>query len=217
MLREVQFNDLYTIIIVISLTMIVCAKLINSNRFSDFLRLIGTTNYLRIYFKDHKFFDPFDVVLFLNFCINAALISVLTYTIFIQDIDINYLLFLKLALLFGGGVLIRILIKLGIGLVFDIKILFNSYVFQQLSFLNYLGMILLPLNALLIYGAPANSNLLVLILAISGLILGVGFLKTFKSYQNLLINNLFYFILYLCTLEIGPYIILYALFPLDIN
>jgi len=127
------------------------------------------------------------------------------------------LLFLKLALLFGGGVLIRILIKLGIGLVFDIKILFNSYVFQQLSFLNYLGMILLPLNALLIYGAPANSNLLVLILAISGLILGVGFLKTFKSYQNLLINNLFYFILYLCTLEIGPYIILYALFPLDIN
>jgi hypothetical protein len=75
MLREVLFNDLYTAIIVVSLAIIATAKLINYKRFTDFLRLLGPSNYLRIYFKDHTFLDPFDVVLFLNFCINGTLRS----------------------------------------------------------------------------------------------------------------------------------------------
>ncbi|RZW43378.1 MAG: DUF4271 domain-containing protein, partial [Flavobacteriaceae bacterium] len=40
----------------------------------------------------------------------------------------------------------------------------------------------------------------------------IGFLTTFKSYQNVIIENLFYFILYLCALEFGPYILLYKVF-----
>ncbi|MDC1470085.1 DUF4271 domain-containing protein [Flavobacteriaceae bacterium] len=33
-----------------------------------------------------------------------------------------------------------------------------------------------------------------------------------KFYQKLLMDNFFYFILYLCTLEIGPYILMWKLF-----
>ena len=73
MLREVLFNDLYTTIIVASLAIIVGVKLLNFNRFTDLLRVFGFSNYLRIYFKDHKFLDPFDILLFLNFCINGTL------------------------------------------------------------------------------------------------------------------------------------------------
>ena len=68
MIREIIFNDMYTAIIVVSLAIIATAKLINYNRFTRFLRLLGTSNYLRIYFKDHHFLDSFDVVLFLNLC-----------------------------------------------------------------------------------------------------------------------------------------------------
>ena len=212
MLREVLFNDLYTTIIVVSLAIIVSAKLLNFNRFTDFLRLFGNSNYLRIYFKDHKFLDPFDIVLFINFCINGSLIGILTYRHFVQNLEIDALLFLKLAGILGAGALLKILLELGIGYLFNIPKLFHSYVFQQISFLNFLGVVLLPLNSLLIYGAPNHHTLLVIILVISGLILFTGLMKSIKTYQKLLINNLFYFILYLCTLEIGPYILMCKLF-----
>ena len=212
MLREVLFNDLYTTIIVVSLAIIVSAKLLNFNRFTDFLRLFGNSNYLRIYFKDHKFLDPFDIVLFINFCINGSLIGILTYRHFVQNLEIDALLFLKLAGILGAGALLKILLELGIGYLFNIPKLFHSYVFQQISFLNFLGVVLLPLNSLLIYGAPNHHTLLVIILVISGLILFTGLMKSIKTYQKLLINNLFYFILYLCTLEIGPYILICKLF-----
>ena len=217
MLRDVLFNDWYTIIIVVSLALIVSAKLLDINRFSDFLKLIGNSNYLRIYFKDHKFLDPFDILLFLNFCINAVLIGILTYSIFVDNTELNWQLFLRFLLIFIGSVLLKILVELGLGSLFDIKKLFHSYVFQQVSFLNFLGVILVPLNSLLIFGVPNNRTVLVGILIISGLILFVGFVRSIKFYQKQLINNFFYFILYLCTLEIGPYILICKLFSYDIN
>ena len=217
MLREVLFNDLYTAIIVASLAIIVSAKLLNFNRFTYFLRLLGNSNYLRIYLKDHKFLDPFDVLLFLNFCINGTLIGLLSYIHFTQKTEVTPLIFLKLAGLLGSGILVKMLLEIGIGYLFDIPKLFHSYVFQQISFFNFLGVVLLPLNTILIFGVPNNHSLLVLILMISGLILLVGMFKSIKTYQKLLINNLVYFILYLCTLEIGPYIILCKLFSQDIN
>ena len=212
MLREVQFNDIYTTIIVACLAIIVGAKYLKPQRFIDILRLLGNSNYLRIYFKDHKFLDPFDIILFLNFCLNGMLISLLAYIQLVKKIDIDIVLFLKLSVVFGAVVLVKILIELGIGYLFDIQKIFHSYVFQQVSFFNFLGIILLPLNSLLIFGVPNNRFLLTFILSISGLILLIGMLKSIKFYQKLLINNLFYFILYLCTLEIGPYILLCNLF-----
>lgn len=217
MLREVLFNDLYTTIIVASLAIIVSAKLLNFNRFTDFIRLFGTTNYLKIYFKEHRFLDPFDILLFLNFCINGTLTGILTYTTFVQNLELNALLFIKLGALLGSWVLLKILLEIGIGYLFDIPKLFHSYVFQQLSFLNFLGVVLLPLNSLLIFSTLSHFILMITTLVISGVILFVGFMKSIKTYQKLLTNNFFYFILYLCTLEIGPYIVLYKLFSLDIN
>lgn len=216
MLREVLFNDLYTTIIVASLAIIVSAKLLNFNRFTDFIRLFGTTNYLKIYFKDHKFLDPFDILLFLNFCINGTLTGILTYTTLVQNLELNALLFIKLGALLGSWVLLKILLEIGIGYLFDIPKLFHSYVFQQLSFLNFLGLALLPLNSLLIFGTLNQSILMITTLVISGVILFVGLMRSIKTYQKLLINNFFYFILYLCTLEIGPYIVAYNLFSLEI-
>ncbi|MDB4182930.1 DUF4271 domain-containing protein [Flavobacteriaceae bacterium] len=217
MLRDTLFNDWYTTIIVASLVIVVSAKLLNINRFTELIKLIGTSNYLRIYFKDHKFFDPFDILLFLNFCINTVLIGILTYNSFVDNIELNSSLFLRLLLIFTASVLFKILVELGVGYLFDIKKLFHSYVFQQISFFNFLGVVLLPLNSLLIFGVPNNRGFLTGILILSGLILLTGFIRSIKFYQKQLINNFFYFILYLCTLEIGPYILICKLFSYDIN
>ena len=217
MLREVLNNDWYTTIIIVSLTIIVSAKLLNPNRFIDFMRLLGNSNYLRIHFKDHRFLDPFDVLLFINFCTNAVLTLILTYSYYISVANLTHADFVKLVAVLGLGFITKMLLELGIGSLFEIQKLSHSYVFQKVSTLNFLGVLLLPLNALFIFRFPDQGRLLVIILTFSVLIILIGLFKSIKSYQKLLINNLFYFILYLCTLEIGPYVILCKLFSYDIN
>ena len=217
MLREIIYNDWYTAIIIVSLTIIVSAKLLNPNRFIDFMRLLGNSNYLRIHFKDHRFLDPFDVLLFINFCTNAVLTLILTYSYYTSMANLTHADFVKIVAVLGLGFIAKMLLELGIGSLFEIQKLSHSYVFQKVSTLNFLGVLLLPLNALFIFRFPDQGRLLVIILTFSVLIILIGLFKSIKSYQKLLINNLFYFILYLCTLEIGPYVILCKLFSYDIN
>ena len=213
MIRKVLFEDWYTAIIIVSLIIMVSAKILNINRFRE---LINNPNYLRIYIKDHKFFNPFDILLFTNFCINGVLIMSLFYST-INEFNLKYNDFIVLSILLGLGLTAKLIIGVIIGSVFEIKNISLSHVFQQISTLNILGVILLPFNALAVFSFPKQPLLFGVIFTISCLIIFSGLLKSIKSYQKLLINNLFYFILYLCTLEIGPYVILCKLFSYDIN
>ena len=166
MLREVLFNDWYTTIIIASLTIIVIAKLLNPNRFVEFMKLIGNSNYLRIHFKDHRFFDPFDVFLFINFCINAVLTGIIAYRFYESNVNINFVYFIKLVAILGIGFLLKILLELAVGAIFEIEKISHSYVFQQISTLNFLGVLLLPLNVLLVFSFPNQFSLLVITLVI---------------------------------------------------
>lgn len=213
MLRVVQFDDWYTAIIIASLIIIVSAKILNPSRFRE---LINNSNYLRIYIKDHKFFNLFDILLFTNFCVNAVLIMSLFYST-LNKFNLKFNDFIALSGLLGLVVTAKFLIEFIIGSIFEIKNITLSHVFQQISTLNVLGIILLPFNALSIYSYPKQLLLFGVIFVISCIIIFYGLIKSIKSYQKLLINNFFYFILYLCTLEIGPYVILCKLFSYDIN
>ena len=213
MLRVVQFDDWYTAIIIASLIIIVSAKILNPSRFRE---LINNSNYLRIYIKDHKFFNLIDILLFTNFCVNAVLIMSLFYST-LNKFNLKFNDFIALSGLLGLVVTAKFLIEFIIGSIFEIKNITLSHVFQQISTLNVLGIILLPFNALSIYSYPKQLLLFGVIFVISCIIIFYGLIKSIKSYQKLLINNFFYFILYLCTLEIGPYVILCKLFSYDIN
>jgi hypothetical protein len=135
----------------------------------------------------------------------------------INEFNLKYNDFIVLSILLGLGLTAKLIIGVIIGSVFEIKNISLSHVFQQISTLNILGVILLPFNALAVFSFPKQPLLFGVIFTISCLIIFSGLLKSIKSYQKLLINNLFYFILYLCTLEIGPYVILCKLFSYDIN
>ena len=191
----------------------VSAKIFNPSRFRE---LINNSNYLRIYIKDHKFFNLFDILLFTNFCINAVLIMSLFYST-LNKFNIKLNDFIALSGLFGLVVTGKFLIEYIIGSIFEIKDISFRHIFQQISTLNILGIILLPLNALSVFSYPKQLLLFVVIFSISCLIMLYSLIKSIKNNQKLLINNFFYFILYLCTLEIGPYVILCKLFSYEIN
>ena len=211
MLRPLVFNEIFTILLVICLVLIAFAKVFFPKRFNDFIYVLGNFRYLKIYARDQKFIDGFDALLFTNLLVSSSIFGYLIYKIFIGDVEDVYTLLIKLFVGIGVFTLGKILIERLIGSLFNIDALIDVYVFQKMSYKNFLGLILIPINAILIYRLAPTENILQILLLFFILINCLGIIASYKSYQSLIKSNLFYFILYLCALEISPYVILYKL------
>jgi hypothetical protein len=211
MLREIISNDWFTVFLILGLAFITLCKYLFAPRFKDFVTVISNSKYLKIYARDQKFIDGFDALLFLNLIITVSIFSYIVYASIVHPSEFNLTEFFKL--IFGVGVLflIKVLLERLIGSVFEIDALIDSYLFQKTTYKNYTGLILLPINGLLIYTISPTKPVIYACLGLIVLINLLGFISSFKNHQKLLLNNLFYFILYLCALEIGPYLILYKI------
>jgi hypothetical protein len=133
------------------------------------------------------------------------------YSEFVNPAEFDLIQFFKLLFGIGALVLIKILLERLIGSLFEIDALIDSYLFQKTTYKNYTGFVLLPINILLIYTLSPSKSMIYVILGLIFSINLIGFITSFKNHQKVLLNSLFYFILYLCALEIGPYLILYRL------
>ena len=215
MIREVPSNELFTILLMACLLIVAIAKLVSSKRFTDFIYVFTNSKYLNIYARDQKFFDKFDALLFINLIISAAIFLVLALQ-FYNGIDFTSInLLFKITVGIGSFILIKVLIERLIGSLFEIDNLIDAYLFQKITYKNYLGLILLPINAFLIYSFKPSVLLFYIMLSLLFIVNITGLITSFKRHQSLIKNNFFYFILYLCALEIAPYIILYKVFILD--
>lgn len=212
MLREVISNEWFTILIVLSLCILAFAKYAFSNRFNDYLWVVGNSKYLKIYAREQKFIDQFDSLLFVNLVISLSIFSFIGYNTIVESLQFDITTFIKFFVGIGAIILIKILLERLIGSLFDIDELIDSYIFQKTNYKNYIGLILLPINTILIFALKPTTALIYIVLGIIILINLIGFITSFKTHQKTILNNLFYFILYLCALEIAPYIILYKLF-----
>jgi hypothetical protein len=132
-----------------------------------------------------------------------------TYSTFVDNIVFELIPFLKLLLAVATLIIIKILVERLIGSLFDIDTIVDDYLFQKTTFKNYSGIVLLSANLFLIY-SDMSSKIVILIAFIAVCLINfTGFLSSLKSHQKLINANYFYFLLYLCALEIGPYVLLY--------
>ncbi|MBA6151601.1 DUF4271 domain-containing protein [Gelidibacter maritimus] len=211
MISEIITYEWFTIFMVLGLVFICLAKVLFTNRFMDFIRVFGNSRYLKIYTKDQKFIDIFDGLLFFNLVISLSIFGYLSFLTIQPDQSFELDVFLKIILGISTLGIIKILIERLIGSLFEIDKIIESYLFQKTSYKNFSGFVLLPLNALLLYTInPSKISILIVILVMI-LINLIGFITSFKIHQKAVLNNIFYFILYLCALEIGPYLILYKI------
>ncbi|MBU2950740.1 DUF4271 domain-containing protein [Tamlana agarivorans] len=212
MLRNILSNEIFTILIIVGLAIVATAKLLAPKRFHDFMLVITNDRYLKIYARDQKFFDQFDALLFGNLTVSLSLFSLIIYRhiTLINSIPINDML--KLLICIAVVILIKVLFERLIGSLFEIDKLTDHYLFQKITFKNYLGILLLPINAILLFSFQPTLPIIYGIIILLLIINTIGLISSFKTHQSLIKSNLFYFILYLCTLEIAPYIILYKVF-----
>ncbi len=208
-MRNFITYEWFTIFTILGLFAIVAAKFVNTLRFNDFLYVIGNSKYLKIYTKDQKFIDQFDSFLFINLALSFSIFSYFAYSTFVSPLSFELISFLKLLFAISTIIIIKTLLERLIGSLFEIDGLIDHYLFQKTTFKNYSGIVFLIANLFLLYTNRYTNVVIIAAFSLICLINLMGFLTSFKNYQKIINPNLFYFLLYLCALEIGPYILLY--------
>jgi hypothetical protein len=123
----------------------------------------------------------------------------------------NWVLFVQIFTFLTVFILSKFLIEKIIAITFGIEEIIEEFNLQKVSFRTYLGLLLLPVTIFLFYNNLVSNYLIYVLIVILLIINLLTYLFSLKIYQNLIISKLFYFILYLCALEIAPYYFLYYL------
>ncbi|WP_367183196.1 DUF4271 domain-containing protein [uncultured Aquimarina sp.] len=210
--REIISTDWITIVILMCFVLLATAKLMNSARFSEFVMLFNTNKYIVLNQKGNKLSTFFNGILILVQVLSVSLFIYLCLDVLQWESGtVDMILYLKIAALYFFVLISKILIEKIVSTIFSIEILIEDYLFYKVSYRNFLGVILLPLNLLFIYTAKPSKIVLIALL-VCLLILNLMILfSVYKKNENIILNHSFYFILYLCALEIAPYFMLYKL------
>ena len=195
MLRDSVSNDILTVILFCSILLIVVLKKIDPLKFK--LNLSISKRDIKNKFYGIKFIDIIYKILFISH------LSILITFYKIGKFEmVVYLSLLKLLSIFF---IFRIFIDYLVGNLFAIQELMKNYIYSKIIYFNSLGFVLIIFNFLVTYYFYFSNNFTLIFIFISSLFLVYSYFSIFFSMKKILIKNWFYFILYLCTLEIIPY------------
>lgn len=200
-------NDWIFISFIAILGIIAFIKTYHSFRFKEFLNLLTNNKYIIIFNKKERSNTLFTTLLLIiqwvamSICI-WLIFSFFNINISIYNIHSEYIIFIGIGLF----ILLKLAIQFFISYSLNINNFLRSYLFIRLSYSNYASFILLLFLFLIIYGMKSNIYLVCLSLLIFVFIHILGIISFVKLYKNEIRSYWYYFILYLCTFEITPYI-----------
>ncbi|TLP82640.1 DUF4271 domain-containing protein [Maribacter sp. ACAM166] len=207
--RTFAQTDWITLTLVFSLLFPLIAKSFYYSRFFSFIILPFNDKYVTMYRKKEKLFNGFHILWSIFQIINTSLFIFFIWRRDLLPSEIkNPFIFPTLL----AGVFFFLSIKTIVQLVN--AFVFNSYktlsdlIFRKLTYLNYSGIVLFIGNVLLTY-VYIDSKTVILIALIFFLAINIiGWVTVLRNYRNFISSYFFYFILYLCALEISPLVIM---------
>lgn len=210
--RVLESNDWTTILFVLTLILVAICKSLFESRFAEFMRLIVSDKYLKVYRDSSHLWSGFTLLLFAIQMLSFAFFIQLMLSQYGYTTKTNGLVFIQIITYLSVFVLAKFLVDKIIGTAFSMEEFAEQFNLQKASYRSYMALLLFPINVVLYYNSSVPNfvfnGLIFVILTINLL----TYLASLKNYQNLLAGKLFYFILYLCALEIAPYYFLYYWF-----
>lgn len=210
--RIIESKDWATVLFVLSFVLIAATRGVFEMRFTEFSKLLYSDKYIKIYRDSANLVNWFTIALFI--------VQVISFAFFIQIIlsyfDVvektQWVSFIQIVTLLSIFILSKYLIEKIIATSFNIDEFSEQFNLQKVSYRTYIGLCLLPLNVILFYNNTPIDFLIYFLIAAVLLINMLTYFISLKIYQNLILGKLFYFILYLCALEIAPYYFMYYWF-----
>jgi hypothetical protein len=199
MIRDIISNDSLTVLLFGSVFFMIILKKIDPIIFNQNLsfRKKELVNKISTNLWGVKFLEILYNVLFIS---NLSILLA-----FFKDRNFDFILYCKLFKYIFIFFTSKILFDLIIGKLFSINSIMKSYVWQKLFYCNSLGIVLLLFNFFVAYTIFDKQYMASIFIYLSILYLIFTYFSIFFSMKKVIIKNWFYFILYLCTLEIIPY------------
>ncbi|WP_261376881.1 DUF4271 domain-containing protein [Gillisia sp. Hel_I_86] len=187
-------------------------KALFHNRFEDFTSLATSGKFLMIKSREHKLLFGFNVLMLTVHILSVSLFVFLTFRLFTsQTLENQGSLLLRIITAYGFIVLLKFTVEKIIANVFDIDEIIDTYIFQKQTYLNFISLIIFGLSLFLVYSDIPRLPLFYLIIVLIIIALSYTLYTIINKNLRLISRFWFYFILYICALEIAPYVILYKL------
>mgnify|MGYP001568815497 FL=1 len=210
--RIIENKDWATALFVLSLILIALTKSVFENRFNDFTKLIYSDKYIKMYRDSSHLMSGFTIALFVVQIISFSFFLQLFLSYYGRASKSDWMLFIQLFTFITYFILAKFLIEKIIATAFKIEEFMEQFNLKKVTYRTYIGLIILPIDLILYYFDTFSKNIFLPIFTIALIINIFTYLLTIKNYQSLIMGKLFYFILYLCTLEIAPYYFMYYWF-----
>jgi len=213
-----QDNNWIILTFLFILALLVILKKLFKFQFNNQLKLLNSTiwisnlknNYTAVY-------NLYNLGYLVILCFLLSFVTLVYIKYFTGLIVANsFYFFLKYSLYFSFFFILKHWFYYLFSLVFSLKQLMLKVVYIKTSYLNFLSIFILSWLSFVLF-SPFKSILIFKIASIISLLLALYFYALIiKNNLKVVSKHFFYFILYLCTLEIAPIIILYRVFFLKV-
>ncbi len=197
-------NDLITIILFFGFVLLFLMKLYKPQRLFGYTVAFFTQGYIEKRVEENvSFFSPFYILLF-SFSltiISLTVFIVLTPLLFERNLFV-FLLTLAFVSLFY---VVKKIITYCFIVLFEVKEELNYFIHTQNGYLYTVSLLLFPM---LIFHQYFLNSITLLVYIVALLLIFRGFLILVNN-KKVIFSHIFYFILYFCTLELAPLLILY--------
>ncbi|PWA05611.1 DUF4271 domain-containing protein [Flavobacterium psychrotolerans] len=210
--RIVENRDWATLLFILAFALIALTKSVFEARFSDFLKLIISDKYIKIYRDSSNLLSGFTIALFIVQLISLAFFIQLTLHYFGYASKTDWIVFIQITTLLFVFIFSKYLIEKIISTSFKIEEFMEQFNLAKVSYRTYIGLLILPADIILFYTNILTKSIILTIIPIILVTYVITYAQSLKNYQNLIFGKLFYFILYLCALEIAPYYFMYYWF-----
>lgn len=207
--RLLNHTDWATLLFVLGFVIIAINRTVFNPRFVEFSKLAVSDKYTKIYKDSSNMLSGFTISMFLVQLISFSffLLLILDHLKIIKKT--NGIAFIQVFTFLSVFILSKYLIEKIIATAFKIEEFGEQFNLLKVSYRTYLGFILLPIDVILYYNTYDYSWIYIILVTLLLAINGITYFITLKIHQNLVLGKIFYFILYLCTLEIAPYYFMY--------
>lgn len=207
--REMWSVDWAVALFLLSFALLAINRQVFQAKFDEFIKLPISDKYIKIYKDPSNLKSTFAISMFVIQLVSFSFLILLFLGVNDYLNPYYWIDFVKVANLLMLFVLVKYLLDKIISECFDIQLFADRYNLMKLNYRTYLGVLLLPLSMLMFFQSKILQVGLWIALGLTVFIHILLFIKMYKSNRKSILGNLFYFILYLCTLEIAPYLILY--------
>lgn len=199
-------------IIYILLTCIVLLTILRVRlpyKFQSFLQLTYKINFIKHYNRDIDQRHLFTVLSTIFNLLSTSLFLFIFAQYFFPDQFIQGIAsYIQITTFYSLFTLGKMWLEQIVGIITKRQQEISIYIYEKLMYQNLLSIFLLICNILLLFVLPITQTTLS-ILGLGAIFLNIlSLLSSHKRNSSHLFGRYFYFILYLCALEIGPYVLI---------